>query len=116
MTAEGSIFHKIVLGEVPAEIVYKDEWVTAFNDIRPVAPVHVLVVPNVPVESLQQLTEEHRAYAAGLLLAIPKIAAQLGIAESGYRVIANSGPDSRQEVPYLHLHIIGGRMMQHPLG
>ena len=114
--SEDTIFHKIVRGEIPAEIVYQDDKVTAFRDIRPVAPVHVLVVPNVGVRSLQELTETHADYAAALLLAIPKIAAQEGIAESGYRVIANSGPDSHQEVPYLHLHIIGGRPMQHPLG
>lgn len=112
--SENCIFCKIVAGEIPGDIVYQDEHVLAFRDIRPVAPTHVLVCPKAHVESVQHL--EDAGLAAALLLSIPKIAAQEGVAGDGYRLICNAGKHGRQEVPHLHIHLIGGRIMEHPLG
>ncbi len=113
---EDCIFCKIVAGEIPSDEVYQDEWVYAFRDINPAAPTHVLIIPKEHVVNTNELRDEHKDIAAALLLAAPKIAAQEGIAESGYRLIMNNGPDGRQEVMHMHLHVLGGARMQHPMG
>jgi histidine triad (HIT) family protein len=107
-----TIFSKIIDGELPADIVYRDEWVTAFRDIAPAAPTHILIVPNKLVPTVNDLTEADEQLAGRLLLAAGKVAAQEGIAESGYRLIINCNEHGGQEVHHLHLHLIGGR----PLG
>jgi histidine triad (HIT) family protein len=114
--SEDCIFCKIVAGEIPSDEVYQDELVYAFRDINPAAPVHVLVIPKQHLVNTNALDEAHKETAAAMLLAAPKIAAQEGIAETGYRVIMNNGPDGRQEVLHLHLHLLGGGRMQHPMG
>lgn len=103
-----TVFGKIVRGELPAEIVYQDDLVTAFKDINPVAPVHILIVPNQDIPTLNDLHEEDERVAGRLLLAAKKIAQQQGIAESGYRIIINCNPEGGQEIYHLHLHLIGG--------
>ena len=113
---EDCIFCKIVAGEIPSDEVYQDELVYAFRDINPAAPTHVLIIPKEHVVNTNDLRDEHKDMAAALLLAAPKIAAQEGIAESGYRLIMNNGPDGRQEVMHMHLHVLGGARMQHPMG
>jgi histidine triad (HIT) family protein len=110
------IFCKIVAGAASAKIVYKDDQVTAFRDIHPVAPTHVLIVPNQHIDSLNELTNADQALAGTLLLTARKIAEQEGIADSGYRLILNTGYEGGQTVFHLHLHLIGGQCMRFPMG
>lgn len=110
------IFCKIAAGEIPAKLVYQDEHVTAFHDINPQAPVHVLIIPNQHVESLAALTSDD-AEAAGRLLTIAGHVAQaVGVAGSGYRVTFNVGRDAGMAVYHLHAHLMGGRHMAWPPG
>jgi len=110
------IFCKIVRGELPAKIVYKDDQVTAFRDINPVAPTHVLVVPNKHITSTNDVTSEDKPLLGHILSSVKTIAEKEGITDSGYRLIINTGPDANQVVFHLHLHIIGGQHMRHPMG
>jgi histidine triad (HIT) family protein len=110
------IFCKIVKNEVPSKIVFRDEQVTAFRDIHPVAPTHILIVPNKHIESVGGLTTEDESLAGHLLRVAGQLAAQEGIAESGYRVITNTGVNAGQTVFHLHVHLIGGKPMKHPMG
>ena len=103
-----TIFDRIIKGELPADIVYQDELVTAFRDIHPLAPTHILIVPNKPIPTVNDLTGEDEATAGRMLLAAAKIAAQEGIAEGGYRLIVNCNRDGGQEVYHLHMHVMGG--------
>jgi histidine triad (HIT) family protein len=106
-----TIFDQIVRGELPATIVYQDDLVTAFRDIHPLAPTHILIVPNKPIPTVNDLTEADEQVAGRLLLAARQIAEQEGIAESGYRLIINCNRDGGQEVYHLHMHLLGGRRM-----
>lgn len=106
-----TIFEKIVAGELPADIVYQDELVTAFRDINPQAPTHILIVPNKLIPTVNDLTGDDEAIAGRLLLAAARVAAQEGIAEDGYRLIINCNHNGGQEVYHLHLHLLGGRRM-----
>jgi len=110
------IFCKIVSGEINADIVYKDEHVTAFRDIHPVAPTHILIIPNRHIHSVGTLTEADEAIAGRLLLTARRLAEQEGVAEKGFRLIANTGAEGGQTVFHLHVHLIGGKHMQHPMG
>jgi len=110
------IFCKIAAGEAPATIVYKDEQVTAFRDIHPVAPTHVLIVPNKHIESVNQASAEDEATLGHLFLVAQKIAAAEGIAEGGYRAIVNTNTNAGQTVFHLHMHVIGGQRMKYPMG
>jgi histidine triad (HIT) family protein len=110
------IFCKIIAGEIPSTQVYNDEVVTAFRDINPAAPTHVLIIPNKHIPSVNDLTVEDEQVMIHLFIAAKQIAEQEGIAESGYRLIVNTGPDGRQEVFHLHLHLLGGQKMRHPMG
>ena len=110
---ENCIFCKIIAGEVPAQIVYEDEHVIAFNDINPVAPVHVLVVPRLHIPTLNDLESEHKEVIGNLMLAIKEVARQQEIAEKGYRVILNCGSDAGQVVYHIHFHLLGGRQFGH---
>ena len=105
------IFCKIIAGEIPSEKVYETADVLAFRDIHPVAPVHVLVVPKAHVASIQTLTADTLPLVTALHVAIQAVATQEGIAEQGYRVIANCGEGAGQTVPHLHYHVIGGRRL-----
>jgi histidine triad (HIT) family protein len=110
------IFCKIVRNETQATIVFRDEQVTAFRDIHPAAPVHILIVPNRHIESVNNLKLEDEALVGHLFTVAGQLAAQEGIAEDGYRLIANTGANGGQTVFHLHLHLLGGRHMQHPMG
>jgi len=110
------VFCRIVARAAPAQIVHHDEWVTAFRDIHPAAPVHVLIVPNRHVAGLNELAEAGPDLAARLLLAAADVARREGVHESGYRVIINTGAESGQIVLHLHLHLIGGQHMRYPIG
>ncbi len=110
------IFCEIVARRSPAKIVYQDEYVTAFRDLRPRAPTHILIVPNEHLESLDDVDDEKSMTAAGQCLRVAKdLAKQEGLT-SGYRVVANVGPDSGQSVFHLHFHLLGGRHMSWPPG
>jgi histidine triad (HIT) family protein len=110
------IFCNIVSGKMPSTIVYKDEQVTAFRDIHPVAPSHILVVPNKHIASTNNVTEQDEQLLGHMLTVVKPIAEKEGIAERGYRLIINTGPDANQVVFHLHLHILGGQRMRHPMG
>ncbi len=108
----GGLFSKIVRGEIPADILYQDDLVTAFRDVHPQAPVHVLVVPNREIPTMADVAAEDEAVLGRLLLVASRIAADEGVAARGYRLIVNCREDGGQEVPHVHLHLLGGR----PLG
>jgi histidine triad (HIT) family protein len=111
------IFCKIAGKEIPSTVVYEDETVLAFKDLEPQAPVHVLVIPKKHVESVAALKAEDKELAAHILVyVIPQIARDLGVAESGFRVVANTGDEGGQTVKHLHFHLLGGRSLQWPPG
>ena len=110
-----TIFSKIIRKEIPADIVYEDDLVLAFRDVQPQAPVHILVIPKKPIESINQATPEDAALLGHLLLTIKRVAAQEGL-EKGYRVVINTGEDGGQTVFHLHLHLLGKRSMTWPPG
>lgn len=110
------IFCKIIAGESPSQVIYNDHLVTAFRDIHPVAPTHILLVPNKHIASMNDLTSEDDQLIGHMLYLAPQIAEQEGIRESGYRLIINNGPHGGQVIYHLHLHLIGGQRMQYPMG
>jgi len=107
-----TIFAKIIRREAPGDIVYQDDLVTAFRDIHPAAPTHILIVPNKMIATVNDLTPEDEQIAGRMLLVAKKLAEQEGVAQSGYRLIVNCNRHGGQEVYHLHMHLIGGR----PLG
>ncbi len=110
------IFCKIVSGEIPGSVVLKQDDITAFRDINPQAPVHVLVIPNEHVTNTLDLRPEHDALVGRLTRAAVDVARQEGIDESGYRLVVNTGPDALNAVPHLHIHVVGGRKLGWPPG
>ncbi len=110
------LFCKIVSGEIPSEIVYQDDQVTVLKDIKPAAPVHLLVIPNIHIPSVQAMKEEQIDLFGRLFLTAKKAARNAGIGDSGYRLIVNNGPDAHQEVFHVHMHLLGGGEMKHPMG
>jgi histidine triad (HIT) family protein len=107
-----TIFSKIISGELPADIVYKDEQVTAFRDINPQAPIHVLIVPNKEIATVNDIAKEDERLIGHMVTTAKRIAEQEGIADNGYRLLINCNRDGGQEVFHLHMHLFGGR----PLG
>lgn len=110
------IFCKIISNEAQASIIYRDEQVTAFRDIRPVAPTHILIVPNKHIASVNELETGDEQLMGHIVTTAGKLAREEGIAESGYRLITNIGANGGQVVFHLHLHLIGGQRMRHPMG
>ncbi|YCI27809.1 purine nucleoside phosphoramidase [Erwinia sp. PK3-005] len=106
--AEETIFSKIIRREIPADIVYQDELVTAFRDISPKAPIHVLIVPNILVPTANDVSEAHEQAMGRMFTVAAKIAKQEGIAEDGYRLIVNCNRHGGQEVYHIHMHLVGG--------
>lgn len=104
-----TIFTKIIEGEIPGDIIYRDDKVVAFRDINPQAPVHVLIVPIKEIPSVKDATADDEHILGRLLHVARKIAEQEGVAETGYRLIINNGPHAHQEVFHLHVHLLGGR-------
>ena len=112
MYDKDNVFAKILRGEIPNDTVYEDGYVLAFRDIGALAPVHVLVIPKGEYESMDDFsTNAPVAMVAGFFRAVGKIVRDLGVAETGYRLIANHGADSHQEVAHFHVHILGGRTL-----
>jgi len=110
------LFCKMIAGAIPIKKVYEDAEVLAFHDIKPQAPVHVLVIPKRHVTTLNDFTDEDMALAGKLVLAGTRVAAKLGIAESGYRLVSNCNADGGQLIWHVHLHVFGGRRMHWPPG
>ncbi|XP_044738395.1 histidine triad nucleotide-binding protein 1-like [Chrysoperla carnea] len=111
-----TIFGKILRKEIPCEFLYEDEQCVAFKDVNPQAPVHILVIPRKPISQLSKSTDEDEAVLGHLLVAARKVAKQVGIDETGYRLVINDGKNGAQSVFHLHIHILGGRQMQWPPG
>ena len=109
--SEDTIFSKIVRGEAPADIVYRDDQVTAFRDIQPQAPTHILIIPNKAIPTVNDVTAEDEALLGHLFVVATKLAQEEGIAEDGYRLIVNCNRDGGQLVFHLHMHLLGGRPM-----
>jgi histidine triad (HIT) family protein len=110
------IFCRIIAGQAPAKILYQDEQAIAFRDIHPVAPTHILVIPNRHIVSVNQLTEQDEALVGHLFSIARQLARQEGLEQTGYRLIVNTGPNAGQAVFHLHLHLIGGQRMRFPMG
>jgi histidine triad (HIT) family protein len=108
---EETIFSKIIRKEIPSEIVFQDELVTAFVDIHPQAPVHILVIPNKLIPTANDVTTEDELALGRMFTVAAKIAADYGIADDGYRLMVNCNRDGGQEVYHLHMHILGGRRL-----
>ena len=110
------LFCKIASKDIPSDLVYEDDQILAFRDLNPQAPTHVLVIPKTHVENLLGAAPAHQALLGHLLLKAAAVARQLGIADSGFRAVANCGPDGGQSVDHLHLHLLGGRPLTWPPG
>ncbi len=106
------LFCKIIKGDIPGNIVYRDEQATAFRDINPAAPTHILIVPNKHIDSVNMLILDDEPLIGHLFTTAKVIAAQEGIAESGYRLIINTNAGAGQTVFHIHLHLLGGRQMK----
>lgn len=114
----GTIFSKIIRKEIPAKIIFENEQVLAFHDINPQAPVHILIIPKVTeIESIKNFEKEkHGAILIELFSAVNIIAKEMNIYDSGFRIVINNGADAGQEVPHLHIHLLGGRKFNWPAG
>ena len=110
------IFCQIIAGKIPGEILYQDEEVVAFRDINPQAPTHLLVIPRKHIVSLADLSEDESPLVGRMVSTANELARKEGIAESGYRLVINSGKQGGQLVPHLHLHLLGGRQLSGRLG
>jgi histidine triad (HIT) family protein len=111
-----TLFEKIIAREIPATILYEDDLVVAFRDIKPQAPTHVLVVPKKPIPRIGEARPEDQSVLGHLLLKSAELAKTLGLAQSGFRLVFNNGPDAGEAVPHLHCHLLGGRQMSWPPG
>ncbi len=110
------LFCKIIQEDIPSEIVFQDEMITVFKDINPAAPVHLLVIPNKHISSVRAMVESDEILFGKLFSGAKSAAEEAGIADTGYRLIINNGPDAHQEVPHIHMHVLGGAKMKHPMG
>lgn len=113
---EDCIFCQIAAGEIPSQIVYKDEDVIAFRDIKPIAPTHILVIPKKHIRSLRYLTKADESLMGHVIMVANNLADQEGIAKGGYRLVISSGRQGGQMVPHIHLHLLGGRQLSGALG
>ncbi len=110
------IFCKIIKGDIPSTTVFRDEQVTAFRDLNPAAPTHILIVPNRHIDSVNMLANGDESLIGHLFTTAKQIASQEGIAEGGYRLIINTNAHAGQTVFHIHLHLLGGAPMKHPMG
>ena len=110
------IFCKIVAGEIPANVVLKNDQVTVFRDLNPQAPLHVLLVPNSHIANTEALEPDHDTAVGAVMRAAREVARQEGVADSGYRLVVNTGRDANNTVAHLHVHLLGGRAMTWPPG
>lgn len=111
-----TLFERIIEGAIPADVVYRDDLMIAFRDIKPQAPTHLLLIPRKPIPRVSEMEESDRSIL-GHIFAKSKIIADLaGISASGYRLVINNGKDAGEEIPHLHVHMLGGRRMTWPPG
>lgn len=110
------LFCKIVQKEIPSEILFQDEMITVFEDINPAAPIHLLVIPNKHIPSIREMEDGDEAILGRLFSGAKTAAEKAGIADTGYRLIINNGPDAHQEIQHIHMHVLGGEKMKHPMG
>ncbi len=110
------IFCKMVNKEIPSEIVYEDEHILVFKDIKPVAPVHLLLIPKRHIPSLLDLDEEDVAVIGRIQMKCAHLAREMGLDEQGFRVVCNCGPDAGQIVMHIHYHLLAGRLLKWPPG
>lgn len=110
------IFCKIANKEIPSKIIYEDDTIVVFQDIEPQAPVHVLIIPKQHISSLNDIDEDKAGIISHIFTQIPDLAKELGVHESGYRVVVNCGADGGQSVGHLHYHLLGGRSLTWPPG
>ncbi|MGA2867256.1 MAG: histidine triad nucleotide-binding protein [Verrucomicrobiota bacterium] len=111
-----TLFEKIVAREIPATVVYEDDLLLAFRDIKPQAPTHVLIIPKKPIPRLADATPADQQLLGYLLLKAAEVANQLGLTTSGFRLVFNNGPNAGEAIPHLHCHILGGRSLGWPPG
>jgi histidine triad (HIT) family protein len=114
--ADECVFCKIVSGEIPAKVVHRDDDVVAFEDIRPAAPVHLLIIPTRHIASIREVGEDDGAVVTKLIATANRLAVDRGVSEQGFRLNINAGPYGGQTVYHLHLHLLGGRFMTWPPG
>ncbi|MGB9893279.1 MAG: histidine triad nucleotide-binding protein [Candidatus Saccharicenans sp.] len=110
------LFCRIVGKEIPTKVVYEDDELLAFEDIRPQAPIHILIIPKEHISTLKEATEDKAKLLGKILIKAKEIARLKGIDQSGFRIVLNTGPDSGQEVFHIHFHLIGGRRLGWPPG
>jgi histidine triad (HIT) family protein len=110
------VFCRIVAGEIPADIVHKDDELLAFRDINPQAPTHILIIPKSHIPSLTAITQKHRALMGSIILLGKNLAEKEGISDKGYRLSVSTGTDGGQLVPHVHFHLLGGRKLSDQLG
>lgn len=113
---DACIFCKIANGDIPTEFVFESADLVAFRDINPEAPVHILIIPRAHLESVNDLESENAFLIGEMALAAKRIAEKENLLEDGYRLVMNTGKNGGQEVPHLHMHLLGGRSMQWPPG
>jgi histidine triad (HIT) family protein len=116
MSNDSCVFCLIVNNQATANILYRDHQVTAFRDVNPIGPTHLLIVPNKHIESLNELQDEDEALMGYMFAVARRLASKEGVDRSGYRLVVNTNADGGQSVLHLHLHLIGGRRMQWPPG
>ncbi len=114
--SEETLFSKIIRKEIPADILYQDELVTVFRDINPQTPVHALIVPNRLIPTMNDVVADDELVLGRMMTVAKKIAKKEGIADSGYRLLVNCGPDGHQEVMHIHMHLLGGRDLGRMVG
>ncbi|MFA7170072.1 MAG: histidine triad nucleotide-binding protein [Candidatus Paceibacterota bacterium] len=110
------LFCEIIKGEISAEKVYEDDFVFAFRDIHPIAPVHILIIPKKHIASINNLVEEDVKIMGNMFLSAKKIAEDVRIAEKGYKLLVRTGRDGGQEVPHIHMHLLGGARLHEDIG
>src|SRR5690554_1194880 len=116
MNEQGTIFDQILTGKVPADVVYEDDFVLAFKDINPQAPIHVLFIPKVRIKTHNDIDEANMEYVNKIHLAINKYAKQIGEDKNGYRIVMNCNENGQQTVNHIHMHFLAGRQMEWPPG
>lgn len=113
---EKCVFCDIAAGKIPSDIIYQDEDFVAFRDIHPLAPVHIVIIPKAHISSLAEVGERQEGLMGRLVLLAAKLAGKEGIADRGYRLAINCGPEGGQVIPHLHMHLLGGRKLADQLG
>jgi len=116
MISEGTIFDKIISKEIPADIVYEDDYVLGFKDINPQAPIHVLFIPKIRIATHNDVDVNNLDYVGKLHLAINQYAKEIGEDENGYRIVMNCNANGQQTVFHIHMHFLAGRQMNWPPG